>query len=79
MQKQTISLVPFETDIKPTKYVLTATADVWYDLVGVYHIFCKRSNEILHSILIKDNSKPFEEVARFCFDYLMPSRDFILL
>lgn len=78
-KKQTINLEPFEVDIKPSKYLLKATADVWYDLTGVFHIYDCQYKQLLFTILIKDNSKKYEEVAKFCYGLIMPSKDFELL
>lgn len=79
MEKRNISLRPFEVKVEPTKYLLKASADVWYDLIGMFHIYDVRNKEFLQSILIKNNSKKYEEVAKFCYEFIMPLEDFELL
>ena len=79
MNKEIIRLEPFEVVVNPPKYLVGATADVWYDLTGIFHIYGSVNKQHLLSIEIKNNSKQNEQIARYLFDYLIPSEFFEVL
>ena len=69
----------FNSDIDIPKYLTNATADVWYDLVGVYFIYDIKQEKFIYTINIEDNRDKFKDIAIHLFDNYLVSKEYLLL
>ncbi len=69
----------FNLDITIPKYLTNATADVWYDLTGIFFVYDVNLEKFIYSIHIEDNKDKFKDIAIHLFDNYLASDDYLLL
>ncbi|WP_064967827.1 hypothetical protein [Tenacibaculum ovolyticum] len=69
----------FNSDIVIPKYLTNATADVWYDLIGIFFVYDVNQEKFIYSIHIEDNKDKFKDIAIHLFDNYLVSDDYLLL